>query len=201
MDDSAPRTVVDISSVLEQSHDRASTSAERSQLPPTISALYEDYAEQLTATLRKMYGDGPPDPADVAQQAFERLLERGDFASITNLKAFVWRTARNIVLAAKRSARVRSAYDYEVERIYFPLKSDDSTPESIIAARQQLRRINALLLAMPEKRRRAFVLHRLEGLSVAEVGRRLGVNRSSAAKHVARAAAAINLLLMQEEEI
>lgn len=179
---------------------RESTDTEHLEMQGEIATLYGDYSHQLSATLRKIYGDGPPDPDDVAHQAFEKVIERGDIGTISNLRAFVWRTARNLVLAAKRSATVRSRYDYEVEQIYFPLKSDVSTPESIIEAREQLKAVNELLLQMPEKRRRALMLHRVEGLSVAEVGRRLGISRSTAAQHVARAAAELDLMILKGED-
>ena len=165
-----------------------------------IQSLYDSYAGQLVATLRKMYGNGPPDPDDVAQQAFQKLIERGDLSTIQNLRAFVWRIARNLVLATKRTAAVRSRYDYEVEQLYFPLKDDVSSPENIIQAREQLAAVNECLLAMPKKRRRALMLHRLEGLSIAEVGRRLGISRSTAAQHVARAAADLDLLFLNDEQ-
>lgn len=158
----------------------------------TISALYQDYAVQLSATLRKMYGDGPPDPDDVAQAAFQKVMERGNISSIQNLKAFVWRTARNLVFKAHRSRETRSKYDYEIDELYFPLKTDEMTPERVILAKEQLQAINAILLKMPKKRRRAFLLHRIEGLTVSAVARRLGVSRSTADEHIARAAAELN---------
>lgn len=164
--------------------------------PPAVAQLFNEYRTPLSSALRRMYGDGPPDPDDIAQQAFQKLIERGDFGSIRNLKGFVWRTAKNLVFAAKRTKTVRSKYDYEVEQLYFPLKADASTPESIIEAKEQLRAVNECLSRMPVKRRRAFMLHRVEGLSIAETGRRLGISRTTASQHVARAAADIDLHLL-----
>lgn len=42
-----------------------------------ITQLYQDYAHELTMAVRKTFGDGPPDPLDVTQQAFEKLMLRG----------------------------------------------------------------------------------------------------------------------------
>lgn len=166
--------------------------------PDPIVKLYHSHAVQLAASVRKTYGDGPPDPEDVTQQAFQQLMERGDLETIDNLKAFLWRTARNIVLGVKRSQNVRSRYDFEVEQLYFPLKGDESTPERIIVAREQLRAINEVLRRMPSKRRRAVILHRVEGLSVAEVGRVLGISRQNAAKHLAKGVADLNVVLLND---
>ena len=166
-----------------------------------VSKLYQEYFRELSGNLRAMYGDGPPDPDDVAQQAFQKLIERGDVASIANIKAFVWRTARNLIFSAKRADAVRSKYEFEVKQTFFPVKSVVSTPESIIEARDQLKAITTVLLKMPKKRQRAFVLHRIEGLSLTEVGRRLGISRSTVAQHIARAAADIDILAFSNSKV
>ena len=180
--------------------DATAGDASSGQPAPNIASLYEDYAAQLSATLRKMYGDGPPDPDDVAQAAFEKVLERGDMGSIRNLKAFLWSTARNLLRKEIRSKDVRDRYAFDVEHIFFATKGDDRTPERVIEAKQQLRAINDLLRHMPERRRQALILHRIDGLSVAEVGRRMGIGRTAAAKHVARALEDIDAMLADQAE-
>lgn len=165
-----------------------------------ITLLYESYAAQLSITLRNLYGDGPPDPDDIAQAAFQRVMERGNIGSINNLKAFIWRTARNLVFKAHRASETRTKYDFEIDSLFFPMKSDELTPDRVIIAREQLQAINKVLLQMPAKRRRAFLLHRMNGLTVSAVARRLGVSRSTADEHIVRAAADINRLFLEEQE-
>lgn len=172
----------------------------RPDVPSEVLTLYEEYAEELAAAVRRMFGDGPPDPEDVAQEAFQRVIRRGNLSSIRNLKAFVWRTARNLVLKEKQTTERHAAREFDVQQYLFSAEGDDSTPEKIISAREQLRAINDALRNMPERRRRALILHRLEGLTVAEVGRRLGIGRTAAAKHVARAAAELNALFVDDTE-
>lgn len=164
-----------------------------------VSKLYSDYFTQLSQTLRRMYGNGPPDPEDVANEAFRKLIERGDISSIANLKGFVWRIARNIILKARRDHLARSKRDFEVENLYFPKKGDESTPERIIQAQEQLDAINSILKEMPEMRRRAFILHRIDGLTITETGHALGISRPGAAKHIARAAAEISVYFDAQE--
>ncbi|MEM8984281.1 MAG: sigma-70 family RNA polymerase sigma factor [Pseudomonadota bacterium] len=159
---------------------------------------YRAYAGELTDGIRAAFGNGPPDPDDVAQEAFQKVYERGDYGSIRNLRAFLWRTARNIVLAYKRKSDVRTKYDFEVEQLLFSPKGDNSSPERIISAREQLTAINACLRDMPERRRRAFMLYRVEGLPMKEVAERLGISRTAATKHVTRADIAINSLFFDE---
>ncbi|MEM6539111.1 MAG: sigma-70 family RNA polymerase sigma factor [Pseudomonadota bacterium] len=166
-------------------------STEKNKNGGTLAAFYRDYSEELSRTLRSMFGDGPPDPDDVAQEAFHLLIKRGNQSSIKNLKAFVWRTARNLVLTEKRRETMRSRHDYEIEQLFFAITGNESSPETIISAREQLKLINEAILKMPTMRRRAFVLNRIEGLSVTDVAKELGIKRPTASKHIGRAIADI----------
>lgn len=165
-----------------------------------FTVLYRDYVAELADGIRGRFGDGPPDPDDIAQEAFRKLLERGDVSRIKNLRAYLWRTARNLVLTFKRSAIQRSNYDFEIEHIFFPLTGDASSPETIVVAREQLRAINDLLRAMPEKRRWALLLYRLEGLTLKEIAARFGISRTAVAKHISRAETQIHALFLDEDE-
>ncbi|MEL7025315.1 MAG: RNA polymerase sigma factor [Pseudomonadota bacterium] len=173
------------------------TATDNSQPFEELAALYGEYLKPLAVALRSIYGDGPPDPEEVAQEAFHRVVNHKNPASISNLKAFIWRTARNLVIDEKKRVSVRSRYDFEIEQLFFAFEGGASTPETLITAREQLELINEALGKMPEKRRRAFVLHRVEGMTITETGRRLGIGRTAAAKHIARAAADLHALLLE----
>ncbi|MEM8985120.1 MAG: RNA polymerase sigma factor [Pseudomonadota bacterium] len=165
-----------------------------------MDELCDTYLADLTRGVRNRFGNGPPDPEDVAQEAFRRIIEKGDTAAIKNLKGFLWRTARNLVLDARKISNARSKYDFEIEEMYFPLKGDISTPENVILAKEQLRMINAHLRDMPEKRRRAFVLYRVEGLTLVEVARRLRISRTAVSNHIAKAHASLNALFIEDAD-
>ena len=162
--------------------------------------LYKTYAPKLAATLRKMYGDGPPDPDDVAQTAFFKVIERGDIQSINNLKAFLWSTARNILRKEIRSHSVRDRYVVDIEQIFFAPTGDVQSPDRVIEAIQLLSAINIALRAMPKRRRHAFILNRIDGLTVAAVARELGISRTAAANHIARAMADLDACLAIDTE-
>lgn len=163
-----------------------------------ISDLYSTNSGDLSAYLRKVYGDGPPDPDDIAQQAFERLAAYKDIDRIKNLKAFLWRTARNLLLTYKRNSDARSKYDFEIEHLFFAAKGSEESPERVLEVRQQLLIIEKALAVMPTRRRDAFLLHRVEGLNLTETGKRLGVTRHAIVKHIARASVDIETALSSQ---
>lgn len=160
-----------------------------------IDQLYRDHAPILSAKLRQTFGNGPPDPDDLTQQAFQKLIERGDTSDISSLKGFLWCTARNLLFNDKRNRTARSRYDFEIEHLFFPNRGAESTPESVLGAKEELRAINKAFGKMPKKRRLAFILHRIDGLPIAEVARRLHIARSPARRHILRAMEDIQVAL------
>lgn len=164
----------------------------------TLAAFYREHRAELASYLRKQFGDGPPDPDDMTQLAFQKLLERGDLSGIRSLRAFLWRTARNLTLNYRRSDSIRSGYDFEVEQLFFAEKGNESSPERVVEVREQLHIISEALRRMPEKRRVSFILHRMEGYTITAIARRYGLSRGAILKHIARAASEIDTALERE---
>ncbi|MEM6583625.1 MAG: sigma-70 family RNA polymerase sigma factor [Pseudomonadota bacterium] len=160
-----------------------------------IAELYRAHAQTLARSLRAQFGNGPPEPEDVVHRAFHNLLERADTSDILSLKAYLWQTARNLLLKDKRALETQTRYQFEVERLYFPIEGDSSCPSRVLLADRQLAAINQSFHRMPQQRRTAFIMHRVRGLSVAEVARQLNLSRSAAVKHIANAAADLDAAL------
>ncbi|MEM8934841.1 MAG: RNA polymerase sigma factor [Pseudomonadota bacterium] len=165
-----------------------------------IEALYAKHAHRITAGLRQMFGAGPPDPEEMTQLAFQKLIERKTLSDIRDAKSFLWRTARNLTLKEKRAASVRSKYEFEIENLFFATKWDETTPEGVLEAKQQLRVIGDVLRDMPVRRRRCFLLHKVEGYPIAKVGDLMGVPKSTAHREIVRAGTEIDIRLQRLSE-
>ncbi|MEM7504118.1 MAG: sigma-70 family RNA polymerase sigma factor [Pseudomonadota bacterium] len=163
-----------------------------------VVELSKTYLSELIDGIRSRFGNGPPDPEDVAQEAFSRLLEAGDTSKIKNLKAYLWRTARNLVFDATKATKTRSKYEFEIEALFFPLRGDNLSPETVVSAKEQLKLINDVLRQMPEKRRRALVLYRIEGLTMLEVAKQLRIGHSAVHKHLVKAHAELNAIFAED---
>lgn len=165
-----------------------------------LTELYCEQGEQLAAYLRKAFGNGPPDPHDIVHDAFRKLLEQKSLSHISNLRAFLWRTAINILLNQKRNIQTRSNFDYEVEHLFFAMQGPASTPERVLDVKQQLAIIEAVLKNMPERRRKAFLWNRVDGLNFTAIGNRLGITRRAVARHVIQAAYELETALLSGSE-
>jgi RNA polymerase sigma-70 factor (ECF subfamily) len=133
------------------------------------------------------------DPSDVVQQALlqahaNRNQFRGD--SDEELRAWLRRILANALAEAARRfsaeardvARERSLqYDLDrsAGRLEAWLAAEGSSPSQHVSEEEQFLRLAAALTDLPEDQRQAVELHHLLGLSVAEVGERLGRTRAA----------------------
>ncbi|MEM8919315.1 MAG: sigma-70 family RNA polymerase sigma factor [Pseudomonadota bacterium] len=160
-----------------------------------LSKLYARYFKQLVAGLRATYGSGPPDPDDIAQRAFAKLSAHARFGEIEDLEGYVWITARNLMLTEIRSMGVRSRHARQELQDASGDQCDEFDPERVLIAREELEIVMRVLEDMPERRRNIFLAKRVDGLSAKAAGRKYGVSRSSAVRHIAIATTEISIAL------
>lgn len=150
-----------------------------------LTSAYADHFNELASSLRSLYGAGPPDPDDIVQQAFVRVSQRATGRSIKNLKNYLWITARNLMVSAMRAETSYQRAVSNFAQTMLEADEDPLDPERVLLAKRKVELIFDCLRQMPERRRTIFILCRIEGLTPAEAGRRCGVSRSSAVRHVA----------------
>src|SRR5262249_26244383 len=139
--------------------------------------------------VRRSVGVGPPEPEDVTQAAFMKFAAIEDRAEIQNPRAFLYATARNIVLDHRRHAVTANSYAKDVEQRIEQENRCESSPERVLLDRERLERLLAYLDKMPEERRQAVLLYRVEGMSVEEIAAIFGISESTARKRIVRAIA------------
>ncbi|MEO0421950.1 MAG: sigma-70 family RNA polymerase sigma factor [Pseudomonadota bacterium] len=165
--------------------------------PLRIEALYASYLETLIAQLRARFGSGPPEPEDMAQRAFIQLIRRGDYASIRDPKAYLFRAATNAALSELRAISVRAHHAGQVRQQH-QVQSPErpgALPDQLVSSRQLLARAMQVIEGLPAKPRRIFRQRRFEDLSISEIARREGISRAAVRKHLARATAAVDKML------
>lgn len=154
-----------------------------------LEAAYARYARELAAFIRRKFGDGPPEPEDVAHAAFARLAAVDDFAAIENARAFLYRAAKNIAIDGHRRLIVQTRHAADEAAIADAEGRADFSPERVVIGKEQLSLLQDVIKALPAKQRRFLRLNRVEGLSYAEIGRRENVSESGVRKAVERALA------------
>lgn len=157
-----------------------------------ISALYQAEAQRLRAFVRRIVGNHGT-AEDVVQQAFVNLLRLGGNGAQVNA-GYITQAARNLALNYLRDAKRRA--DVELTGVELDHIADTRpTPEMIVMYRRELQRLLAAIAALPERRRQAFVLKRIEGLSYDEIAARMGTSRNTVISQVVAAMAQLDAAL------
>jgi RNA polymerase sigma factor (sigma-70 family) len=123
---------------------------------------------------------------DLMQDAFVRLLEyceRG--AEVREPEAVLVRTVLRLSMNHDRDAHHNLYVRESVEDLV--LIDPGPAPEEVLAADQCLQEMRRTLDSVGHRTREVFFLHRLHGLSYAQIGQQLDMPVSTVEKHIARA--------------
>ncbi len=128
------------------------------------------------------------DPEDIAQEVYLRIAQRKDAAAITNKKAFLFRTAKNLIIDLARYRKSRERDNF------VPITDDicvDETPgpEQVAVGRQAIANLKLALDELPVNCRTAYVLQRVRGMTYNEIAAHMGISVSSVEKHMMMAIA------------
>jgi RNA polymerase sigma factor (sigma-70 family) len=144
-----------------------------------------DQLRHIQKLLRRR-GANPQDAEDLVQEAVVRLfVYTRKSGEVRNAEAFLTRTALNLAVDLHRSAR-RDRFEPEPVE-FMELLDIGPTPDEVLAAEQRLVRMRKALDQVSRRTRQVFFMHRLQGLSHAEIATQLRVSKSAVEKHIASA--------------
>lgn len=150
-----------------------------------VDRAYRRYRESVRRYVARTFGPGPPDPDDVVQAAFERFATTDEPGAIGNAYSFLVRCCRNIVFDQRRRQKVRAGYAADV----FVTESqiDELDAERVLSAKERAAIVATAIDSLDQRRREMLLMNRVEGLSYAEIARRLGVSDGLVKLRVAEA--------------
>jgi len=158
--------------------------------PQGLQAIYHLHRADLRRFLVARTGD-PSEADDILQELWLRL--QGLFAEpVANPRAYLYRMAQNLVVDRlrehqRRMRRDRLWSDVSTERAEPGMEPVDhhSNAEEAMLQREEIAALTSAVANLPAGARRAFELHKLQGLSHAEVAVHLGITKSGVEKHMA----------------
>lgn len=157
----------------------------RTSPPLTVVARY--YRELLAFLSRKI--PDRSEAADLVQESYARLFAAEKAGTIArDPRALLYKTARNLVIDQGRRGDVRNRYSapddelaQEPDEVVGP---DAFEPDVALQSQQLVQAMLATIDSLPPRCRQAFVLHKFDGLSHAEVAAQMGVTIKMVEHHV-----------------
>jgi len=147
-----------------------------------VSDLFREHNRTLVRFLdAKLQNE--QEAREMAQEAYVRLLELGRTGAVGFLRAYLFRIAFNLAMDRIRSRKSRSRLDaaklQPIEDMF-----EQSVVEQHVLAADELRMFRTSLEELSETHRQALVMNRVDGLSTAEIGRRLGKSERMVRRYV-----------------
>lgn len=150
-----------------------------------VAKLFSDNRDRLQQYLSARLAN-PDDAAELAQEAYLRLLRTRRADLIKHPQAYLFRIAKNLLheLYTGRQMRIDAGtvQDIELDELESSTLSPDD--EAILANRQRM--IARALNELPAKCQAALVLHLREGLTQKEIAERMELSRQMVQKYLAR---------------
>jgi len=148
-----------------------------------VSRLFVEHNSTLVRVLRLRL-QSEQEAREVAQEAYVRLLQLDEPGAVSFLRAYLFRIANNLATDRLRKVAVRKSAHADP---IFELAGEEPSPDRQLAAREQLSIVETALRELQDNVRTAFLLHRLDGISMREIGLRLSVSEKTAYNYVIKA--------------
>ncbi len=162
--------------------------------PRPRPSLLDTYFEKRDVLLRYIAAScrDPGLAEDIIQDLYVKLSALETEPVVDNPSGYLFRMANNIYLNRLRALKSERTRDHawqaaSFENVAGDAVTDEPTPEARITSQQQIARLKTAIDALPERTRAIFRLHKLDGLTQAQVAARLGISISSVEKHLASA--------------
>lgn len=151
-------------------------------------AAFEAFFRAVHGPLQRYAEKYVSDPAvagDMVQDAFIRIWNGRDrLDPEQSLKAFAYRTVRNLCLNRIRDVKNRESL---LEERYEPPLSPDVRPDEATDGRALAERLNRWIADLPDRQREALELSRFQGLSHEEVAETMEVSPRTVNNHLVKA--------------
>ena len=158
------------------------TNPDKNRFAAAIASQYGKRLRRfLTLRLRN-----PADAPDLAQEVFLRLLRVDRYDAIRSPEAYLFTVASHVIHQhTLRQNAAPAMIDIDETFAEMELAATDD-PQRQSEIQQRVEALQALLHELPPMIAATLVLHRLEGFSIEEIGKKLGVARPTAKKYLAR---------------
>lgn len=156
-------------------------------------ALLERYHRELLNFLTRQVNDRDA-AADLAQESYVRVLSaQSSGLAVLDVRALLYRIARNLVIDQHRRAEVRRHENLDAIRTTSTLRLLSTCSRRGAGFPAGHPRVRERIEALPPRCCEAFALHVFDELSHAQIAQGMGISMSMVEKHVARGMMACNL--------
>lgn len=124
--------------------------------------------------------------AELAQDAYLRVMRQQQQKPIENIEGYIYQTTRNLTmnLGRRRASEQRHVTTDDPE---LNLSTNELSPLDSILLEERITRLKQAIYSLPPRCRQVFILHKVNGMSYAEIAKAMKITESGVGKHLNRA--------------
>ena len=155
-----------------------------------FDALFVEYYPKVLQFVMRFCRE-KSEAENIVQELFMELwIKRERFLKIENLDNYLFISARNAAIHC-----VKQSLLYCDDEFACDIQGNDVTGEMKLCYNELYDFIMSEIEAMPEQRRRVFVMSRVDGLNNSEIAQRLGISKRTVETHISLALVQLKKLL------
>lgn len=167
-----------------------------------VTAIEQAYSGRLRRFLASRLGGGKADLPDLIQEVYLRLLRIKDHDAIRNPQAYLFTIASH-VLHQHRLQRLQRQEVMDplqlVDVVGYPETDMAPDPADVLDIEERLEHLGRDLMQASPRAYAVLVMYRCEGMTLVEIGDRLGVSHVMVRKYLIRAIAFCDARLEERE--
>lgn len=151
----------------------ASTCGDKLFKSHSIDILFRNHWLDVCRLLHKNYGSGPPEPEDVAQEAFSQFAQMKNITEVQNPKAYIIKIAVNITL--KSMGKLRKIRELITQQLHLDEDQlNEICPEIILQGEQRMAAMQNGIKKLSAKQRDILMYVRIKGQTYAQISIQTG---------------------------
>jgi RNA polymerase sigma factor (sigma-70 family) len=156
-----------------------------------ITAMEQAHGRELRRFLASRLKNATADTPDLIQEIFLRLLRIKDLEAIRNPQAYLFTVASHVLREhmLKESARLDLMDPLDVARHHESQGGIGRDPADELDVQQRLEKVDQDLARISPRASAILIMYRCEGMTLMEIGERLGVSHTTVRKYLAQAIA------------
>jgi RNA polymerase sigma-70 factor (ECF subfamily) len=168
----------------------------------TLRRLFEEHTSALRGFLNASLG-GASDTDDIIQEIFIKLanlegLEERLPPNDKRNRAFLFSMANNLLVDVRRNRQLREKYQDKILESSNQNYVNDS-PESILLAENELKKIKLTLMKMKKPWREAFILNRFRYKTYREIAVDMNISVKTVEKYITKALIEIRKVIPEQQ--
>jgi len=157
---------------------------DRNRIMQWVATEVLPHEKDLRARLRRSVPHQDLD--DIIQEAYFRISRLTDVSQIRSGRAYLFTTARMLLLERIRRARIVNI-DAIADIEALQISTDEPSPERVTGGKRELDRVRRLIQGLPERCRRILELRKIEGMPQRQVAEEMGLPEYTVENDVAKA--------------